>query len=209
MRIAIFEDNKQFRESLSLFIKLSEGYEVVGLFSNTVHVVEDVRECIPDIVIMDIDIPGSKGYDAVKMIKQFFPEMDIIMFTVFDDAESIFKSLQNGAVGYLLKNTDPQQMIEAIQEVKRGGSPITPSIARKVVAYFSQQHQTQKPSINLSPREIQLLNALVHGSSYAKIASDFMISIDTVRSHIRNIYEKLQVNSKTQAIFKARNENII
>jgi DNA-binding NarL/FixJ family response regulator len=174
-----------------------------------VHVVEDVRECIPDIVIMDIDIPGSKGYDAVKMIKQFFPEMDIIMFTVFDDADSIFKSLQNGAVGYLLKNTNPQQMIEAIQEVKRGGSPITPSIARKVVAYFSQQHQTQKPSINLSPREIQLLNALVHGSSYAKIASDFMISIDTVRSHIRNIYEKLQVNSKTQAIFKARNENII
>lgn len=208
MRIAIFEDNQAFRESLVLLLGMQPDMEVVGMFHNTIHVVEEVKKCGPDIVIMDIDLPGIPGYDAVRLIKKDFPKVEVIMFTVFDDSERIFLSLQNGASGYLLKNTSPEAMILALYDLQNGGSPITPAIARKVISYFSKQ-SIEPNDYNLSSREIQILQLLVQGNSYQSIGDSLSISIDTVRSHIRKVYEKLQVHSRTQAIHKAQSENLI
>jgi DNA-binding NarL/FixJ family response regulator len=204
IRVAIFEDNFLLRESLFQLISGTAGLSCVGAFANCDEVIFNVKKTSPEVVLMDIQMPGKTGIEGVRMIHEQFPEIKIIMQTVVEDDEKIFASICNGASGYLLKNTTPARLLQAIEEVHSGGAPMTPSIAQKVLEKFRKQSPSSSKELNdLSNREKDVLECLVEGMSYKMIASACKISIDTVRFHIRNIYEKLHVSSKSEAVSKA------
>lgn len=211
INVLLFEDNRDLREGMTFLLQATPGLALIGAFADTSTLEKDIPVLKPDVVLMDIDMPGRSGLDATLVAKALRPETQILMLTVFEDEEKIFQSIRNGASGYLLKRTPPSEIIAAIFDVHQGGSPMTSSIARRVLQYF--QHQapvaTKLQDYNLSPRELEILNSLVKGYSYKLIADEHFISMDTVRSHIRHIYEKLQVNSKTEAVLKALQEKII
>jgi DNA-binding NarL/FixJ family response regulator len=160
-------------------------------------------------VLMDIDMPVVNGLQGLAIVRKHFPEVHVLMLTVFDDNEHIFEAICAGAVGYLLKRTQPARLIEAIQDAHRGGAPMTSSIARKVLTMFAKSNQKSDNQRNLTDREQEILALLVAGNSYKMIAAALRISIDTVRSHIKNIYEKLHVHSQTEAVAKAIREKLI
>ena len=203
-KVAIFEDNSLLRESLYQLIDGSPGLNCVGAFADCDDIIFNIKRSNPQVVLMDIQMPGTNGIDGVKLIKNHFPDIKIIMQTVVEDDEKIFASICNGASGYLLKNTTPARLLQAIEEVNEGGAPMTPSIAQKVLEKFRKQMPAVSQEINeLSDREKQILECLVQGMSYKMIAAECKISVDTVRHHIRNIYDKLHVHSKSEAVIKA------
>jgi DNA-binding NarL/FixJ family response regulator len=206
-RIMIFEDNDRLRESLSYLLKGITGYEVSGDYNNCNEAEMLMRVYKPDVVLMDIDMPGVNGIEGVKKIKETRPETSVIMYTVFEDDEKLFKCLCAGANGYLLKKTPPQKLFEAIQEVLNGGAPMSPSIAKKVLGSFQTRREINK--YQLSAREIEVLQWLIKGYSIKIIASEMKIAFDTVRSHLKNIYQKLHVNCGKEAIAKALSERIV
>ena len=202
--VVIFEDNTLLRESLYQLINGTEGLKCTGAFANCDNIVFNLKKTTPQVLLMDIQMPGINGIDGVKIIKANFPEIKIIMQTVVEDDDKIFASICNGASGYLLKNTTPARLLQAIIEVYEGGAPMTPVIAQKVLDKFRRQSPVSSTELNsLSAREKEILECLVEGMSYKMIASSCKISIDTVRFHIRNIYEKLHVSSKSEAVIKA------
>ena len=209
IKVTLYEDNTSLRESLSKLIEAFPEFELSGSFSNAVNIIENTGKTRPDVILMDIDMPGINGIDAVAIVKAVSPQTQIIMLTVFDNEDKIFSAIRNGASGYLLKHTPPSEIIESIFDVNKGGSPMTANVARKVLQYFQSRPKAQKQDYNLSERELQIVKGLVSGYSYKAIASELFISIDTVRSHIRRIYEKLHVNSKTEAVLKAINEGLV
>jgi DNA-binding NarL/FixJ family response regulator len=213
IRIAIFDDNKNIRESISLLLKTVPGFDVIGSFSHVLDCVDDVRECKPDIVLMDIEMPGMTGIEAVKSIKKEFPHIQVLMQTVFEDDDRVFDSICSGASGYILKNFLNTKLIEAITELQYGGSPMSPSVARKVLNKMQQipQHvkPEQAPDYQLTPREKEVLTCLVNGQSYKMIAADLNISYETVRSHVKKIYEKLHVASLTEVVAKAIHQRLV
>jgi DNA-binding NarL/FixJ family response regulator len=210
IRVTIFEDNKNLRDSLFQLINGSAGFTCVGAFPNCNELLDDVRKSKPDVVLMDIGMPGMSGIDAVYVIKENFPEVKILMETIFEEDEKIFASICNGAEGYILKNTSPSRILEAIQEIHEGGAPMTPSIASKVLKMFKSQNISVKSQTDeLTLREKEILSCLVEGMSYKMIAENCFISIDTVNNHIRNIYKKLQVHSKGEAVAKAIKGKIV
>jgi DNA-binding NarL/FixJ family response regulator len=206
IRIAIFDDNDAIRNSLYQLLHHTPGLEVTAMFNNCVDAVQKIEDSLPRVVLMDIDMPQLSGIEAVKTIKKSFPAIDIIMFTVFEDEEKIFNALQAGATGYLLKKTQPVKIIEAIQEVVAGGAPMTASIARKVMFFFNQQAAQQSNKDVLSAREQDVLKGLIEGFSYKMIAAHLNISVETVRTYIKRIYDKMHVNSMTEAVAKALKE---
>ncbi len=204
IKVVIFEDNQLLRESLFQLINGTEGYSCTGTFPNCNDIIYNIKKTEPQVVLMDIQMPGKTGIEGVKMIKENFPEIKVIMQTVVEDEEKIFASICNGASGYLLKNTTPSRLLEAIKEVNEGGAPMTPAIAQKVIEKFRKQSPSSSDEMNsLTDREKEILECLVEGMSYKMIAANCEIAIDTVRFHIRNIYEKLHVNSKSEAVVKA------
>jgi DNA-binding NarL/FixJ family response regulator len=211
IRVLLYEDNRDLREGMTFLLQATPGLLLVGAFADTGKLEMHIPELKPDVVLMDIDMPGRSGLDATPVVKALRPETQILMLTVFDDEEKIFQAIRNGASGYLLKQTPPAEIIAAIFDVHKGGSPMTSTIARRVLHFFQQQApDIQKQNdYDLSPREQDILHSLVKGYSYKMIAEEHFISIDTVRSHIRHIYEKLHVNSKTEAVLKALKEKII
>ncbi|HUR29791.1 MAG TPA: response regulator transcription factor [Saprospiraceae bacterium] len=210
IRVVIFEDNQSLRVGLYQLINGSEGYECVGAFENCSSLLKNIRESQPDIVLMDIAMPGMNGIEAVKIIREKYPELKIMMQTIFQDNDKIFDSILAGANGYILKNTSPSRILEAIREIYEGGAPMSPSVATKVLKMVSSPKPVlTKDSFNLTDREIEILHCLVQGMSYKLIADECAISIDTVRTHIRNIYEKLQVHSKGEAVLTAIKRNIV
>lgn len=209
IKVAIFEDNQLLRESLLQLINGTSGYACIGAFPNCNDIIYNIKKTVPQVVLMDIQMPGKTGIEGAKMIKENFPEIKVIMQTVVEDEEKIFASICNGASGYLLKNTTPSRLLEAITEVYQGGAPMTPSIAQKVLEKFRKQSPSHDELNNLSDREKQILECLVEGMSYKMIATACEIAIDTVRFHIRHIYEKLHVNSKSEAVVKAIRGKII
>ena len=200
--LAIVEDDDTIREGLRILIDGSPGFTCIATYTNGNDAMIGLPEIEPDVVLMDIDIPGPSGIECILSLKAMKLQMTFIMLTVFEDTDAIFKSLSAGASGYLLKQTPPAKLLDAVQEVYRGGSPMSNEIARKVVESFQKPKVITEPGMELTNREEELLSYLAKGYLYKEIANNMFISIDTVRSHIRHIYEKLQVNTRTEATLK-------
>ncbi|MEO6132472.1 MAG: response regulator transcription factor [Saprospiraceae bacterium] len=210
IRVTIFEDNHSLRNGLSQLIDGNAGYECVGAFEDCSNLFQHIEDTHPDVILMDIEMPGISGIEAVKMLREKYPEIKILMQTIFEENEKIFQSIFNGASGYILKNTSSSRILEAITETFEGGAPMSPSIATKVLKMVQQPNgKTKHETFNLSVREIEILSCLVKGMSYKLIADVCFISIDTVRGHIRHIYDKLHVHSKSEAVVKAIKGNIV
>ena len=213
LRIAIFDDNKNIRESITLLLRTEPGFDVVGSYSHVLDCVDDIKESNPHIVLMDIEMPAMTGIEAVRAIKKELPHVQVLMQTVFEDDDRVFDSICAGASGYILKNHLNTKLIESIRELQYGGSPMSPSIARKVLGKLQQLPQyikpEQAPDYHLTTREKEVLTCLVNGSSYKMIAADLHISYETVRSHVKKIYEKLHVASLTEVVAKAINQRIV
>ena len=210
IRVAIFEDNRNLRESLFNLLETSDQFTCVGAFANCERVVENIEETQPDVILMDIEMPGLSGIEAIKVLKENFPDIKVLMETIFEDNNKIFDSICNGAEGYILKNTPPALILSAIKEIYEGGAPMTPSVASKVLKMFKKNStSTLKEELDLTEREKEILKSLVEGMSYKMIAATYFISIDTVSGHIKNIYKKLQVHSKSEAVAKAIRGRIV
>lgn len=211
IKIAVFDDNAYRRESLCLLINSSPKMICTGAFFDCSNVITDVRKSNPDIVLMDIDMPNVNGIEGVKLIKINFPKVQVLMQTVFEDDDKIFASICAGASGYILKKSSPAQLLQAIEDVYNGDAAMTASIARKVLTAFQKNIfiDEQNHQINLTPREKEVLGYLVKGYSHKMVASACVLSIHTVNTHIKKIYEKLQVNSVAEAVVKALNQKLI
>lgn len=202
IKIALVEDDKKVREGLNALICGTPGYNCIAAYANAEEALEELPEHKPDVVLMDINLPGMSGIECVKTLKARQPDLQIIMLTVYEDDDLIFQSLAAGAVGYILKKTPPAKLLEAIEEVHRGGSFMSSQIARRVVEVFRQKDLSAKNTAALSHRENEILSCLAKGYRYKEIAGLSGISIETVRTHIRHIYEKLHVHSRTEAVLK-------
>jgi DNA-binding NarL/FixJ family response regulator len=209
IKLLIYEDNPQLREGLTMLIDGSEGFSVLAAFRNCSNVAQEIKTFRPDVVLMDIDMPGVNGLEGLKIIRQNDEQVKVLMLTVFDDHQNIFEALKSGANGYILKKTPPAKLLEYIQEASTGGAPMTSSVAAQVLKMFSQIHPATENDYNLTDREKEVLQWLVNGYSYKMIASEMFIAMDTVRSHIKKIYEKLHVNSKSEAVAKAFRDKIV
>ncbi|MBH2004107.1 MAG: response regulator transcription factor [Sphingobacteriia bacterium] len=209
IKVLIYEDNPQLREGLTMLIDGSDGFRVLASFKNCNNVVDEVAAFKPDVVLMDIDMPGTNGVDGLKLIREVNADVKVLMLTVFDDNKNVFESIRSGANGYILKKTAPARLLEYIAEAASGGAPMTASIATQVLKMFSSMNNEKGEDYNLSDREKQVLQFLVNGYSYKMIAAEMIIAIDTVRSHIKKIYDKLHVNSKSEAVAKAFKDKII
>ena len=210
IRVAIFEDNRSLLDSLTAMIGGTAGFECVGSYPNCNNILKNISHVNPHVVLMDIEMPGINGIEAVSMIKAEYPEIKILMETIFDDDEKIFNSICAGAEGYILKHTSPAEILEAIEEIHKGGSPMTPSIANRVLKMVKNRPETgNKESFDLTDREKEILTCLVKGMSYKMVADTCFISIETVNVHIKNIYRKLQVHSKSEAVAKAIKGRIV
>jgi DNA-binding NarL/FixJ family response regulator len=202
IKVAIVEDNNTLRHSLESLLASAEGMECVAMMSNLRNVVSELNKSKPDVVLMDIGLPDISGIEGVRTVKANFPSVQILMFTVFEDDEKIFDAIRNGASGYLLKKSSSSDIIDAIRELQAGGAPMSAAIARKVIQSFQSVTPSAITDYDLTAREKEILYSLVDGLSYKKIAEKYFISISTVRTHITNIYEKLHVHSKAQAVAK-------
>ena len=210
IKVTIFEDSKHLRESLYYLISGTEGFMCTGAFPDGNDLAFQLKRTLPDVVLMDIEMPGMNGIDAVKLIKQNFPSVQVLMQTIFHDDDNIFNAICAGASGYILKTTSPAGYMEAIKDVYNGGSPMTGSIARRVLELF-QKNITPANTNNyqLTPKEKEILQQLVKGKSFKMIADTLGSTYETVRTHMKNIYVKLHVNSNTEAVSKALQEKIV
>ncbi len=210
IRVALFEDIKEIRELLSETIENCEGLLMTGAYANANDALKVMKRDRPDVVLMDIQMSGISGIEAVRTIKASFPEIQILMQTVFEDNARIFAAICAGASGYILKDASPERYLDAIIEVSQGGAPMSPVIARKVLTMFQGQNTAapKEEYHELSPTEQKVLGCLVRGLSYKLIADECKISISTVNFHLKNIYRKLHVNSATEAISKALRQQL-
>ena len=201
--LAIVEDLLEVREGLEQFISLNPEFTILDTFQTAEDALRDLPRLNPDIVIMDINLPGMSGIECIRQIKKKVPGTQFMMFTVYENDEKVFEALKAGASGYLLKNTGLLQLIEALKELHKGGSPMSASIARKLVSLFQEERAAAQPDTGLSKRENEILQLLSRGLLYKEIADELCIAVGTVRQHIHNIYEKLHVQNRTEAINKA------
>ncbi len=211
IRVAIFEDNKHLRETFELLLNNTDGFTCSGAWPDCRNIITNLEVYPSDIVLMDIEMPGMNGIEATKLVKQHFPKINILIQTVFFEDEYIFNAICAGASGYILKSTTPDGYIEAIRDVQAGGSPMTPGIARRVLELFKTNLQPANPEqdYDLTPQEKKVLKLLVEGKSYKLIAQELFVSVDTVKTHIRNIYAKLQVHSGTEAVSLALRDKLV
>lgn len=208
-RVVIFDDNKSRRDSLQALISMYDDLVFAGMFENCVDVERNIAETKPDVVLMDIEMPVVNGLEGVLIIHQKFPNIAVIMQTVFEDDDKVFESLRFGACGYILKKTSPDKIIEAIRDAREGGAPMTPAIAQRVLNYFIRKQPIATNDYELTNREKEILGLLVEGKSYKMIASETNTSYHTVNAHIRKIYDKLHVHSVSEAVSKALKERLI
>ena len=200
--VSIVEDNDKLRATLARVLNRAEGFRCLSQYANAEDALKDLPQVRPDVVLMDINLPGMNGVQCVRQLKALLPEIQVMMLTVYEDTENIFNALAAGAGGYMLKRTSSKELLEAIQDVQRGGSPMTMHIARKVVQSFQHTAASAQPTENLSEREQQVLDCLTQGLMYKEIAEKLGISYETVHTYIRRIYEKLQVRTRTEAVAK-------
>lgn len=209
--VGIVEDDRSLREGLGLLISATPGYGCSQMFGSVEEALRNLGndESLPDILLLDIHLPGMLGSDGVKLFREKFPTMQVLMLTIYAEQDKIFESICNGACGYLLKKTPPAKLLEAIREAHEGGAPMSPEIARKVVTLFQATKPPEKLEEQLTQQEVKLLQLLADGHSYQSAAGQLNISVNTVRNYIRSIYEKLHVHSKNEAVSKALRSGII
>jgi len=211
IRVAVFEDNKHLRETFKLLLNSTGGFTCAGAWPDCRNLITNLEVSPCDIVLMDIEMPGMNGIEATKHVKEHFPKINILIQTVFFEDEYIFNAICAGASGYILKSTTPDGYIEAIKDVQAGGSPMTPGIARRVLELFKDKLKPSAPAndYNLTAQEKKVLQLLVSGKSYKMIATDLFVSVDTVKTHIRNTYAKLHVHSGTEAVSLALRDKLV
>jgi DNA-binding NarL/FixJ family response regulator len=211
LKVSIIEDNNTIREGLAALINGTTGYSCVGSFGDCESFLAKLSSLDVDVVLMDIGLPGISGIDGIVRAKKIKPDLNILMLTIYEDSQSVFKALCAGACGYLVKKTPPSRLLEAIKDAFEGGAPMSSLIARQVINVFQQTQGKvqQEEDSGLSSREIEVLTSLSDGNNYQEIADRLFISVDTVRHHIRNIYRKLHVHSQSEAVAKAIRKGLI
>jgi DNA-binding NarL/FixJ family response regulator len=209
IRVAIVEDQPATREGLAMLINGTPGYQCVGTFRSVEEALRLLSQKLPNILLLDIHLPGMPGSEGVRLLKEQYPSVQILMLTIYSEEEMVFESLCNGAVGYLLKKTPPARLLEAIREAHEGGSPMSPVIARKVVRLFQKTGPPEAIEHQLTPQEVRLLELLSKGTTYQAVADQLHIHIGTVRTYVNSIYRKLHVHSKAEAVRKALKSGII
>lgn len=205
-KVAVLDTDHEFRQGLCHFLNFSPGFQSIGTFERPVGMLEQLVQCRPDVVLIDIEMVEIDGFGFIKCIKAYFPELPIIVLTALECEEGIFKAMQAGANGYLLKKTPPYQILEALKEVTDGGVPMTASVVRKIMQHFFGKTQI---AYHLTPKEKEVLKGLTRGLSYKLIAAELQIGITTVRTHLKSIYEKLHVNSNVEAVAKALRDSLV
>jgi DNA-binding NarL/FixJ family response regulator len=202
IKVSIVDDDDGIRSSLASLIRRAPSLKLMGDYADAETALKELPRKEPDVVLMDINLPGMNGVECVRQLKNALPKLQVLMLTVYEDSDSLFKSFRAGASGYLLKRTASARLLEAIKDVHEGGSPMTPQLARRVVQFFSAPVQEDSPFSKLTPGEREFLDQLANGYTYKEIADRMKITIDTVRSYVRTVYEKLHVHSRTEAVVK-------
>ena len=203
IRVAIVEDLRDIREGLAQLINATPGYRCTGVYASMEEAIEKIPHNLPDLVLSDIGLPGMDGISGIAILKARFPELLILMLTVYDDNERIFDALCAGACGYLLKKTPWPKLVDALREAVEGGSPMSPEVARRVINLFREIKPPKEATHELTPHEVRLLRMLVEGHSYKTAANELHVSVNTIKFHLRHIYDKLQVHTKSEAVAKA------
>ena len=209
IRVAIVEDRREIRDSLGILIGGTEGFHCLGLFRTMEEALPAILRDPPDVVLLDIGLPGMSGIEGARLLKERHPGLAILTLTIYDDDERVFEALCAGACGYLLKNTPPSRLLEALREAVQGGAPMSPQVARKVVAVFRQIRPPEQTDYDLTPHEARLLKLLVEGHNYKTAARELGVTVNTISFHMRRVYEKLQVHSKSEAVAKALRSGLV
>jgi DNA-binding NarL/FixJ family response regulator len=209
IRAAIVEDRRDIREGLRLLIGGTDGFECTGSYRSMEEALPRMEQARPDVALIDIGLPGMSGIEGIRILKQRHPEVHLIMLTVYDDDDRIFQALCAGASGYLLKKTQPARLLESLREAVAGGAPMSPEVAHRVIELFRRVRPPAKAEYNLTPHETRILRLLVDGHNYKTAAREVNVSVNTIAFHIKHIYEKLQVHSKTEAVAKALRSGLL
>ena len=203
IRVAIIEDQRDIRECLTFLVNGTEGYSCTGSYRTMEEALEKIGHQLPDIVLSDIGLPGMDGIEGIKVLKERHPTLLVLMLTVYDDDERIFDAMCAGASGYLLKKTPPARLIESLREAVQGGAPMSPEVARRVIALFREIRPPERADYELTPHETRVLKLFVEGHNYKTAAAELGVSVNTINFHVRSIYEKLQVHTRSEAVAKA------
>jgi DNA-binding NarL/FixJ family response regulator len=209
IRVAIIEDRREIREGLGTLISFTDGFECTGKYGSMEEALPRLKHNAPDVVLSDIGLPGMDGIEGIKRLKEYHPNLTILMLSVYEDDDRIFQALCAGACGYLLKKTPPTKILESLREAVSGGSPMSPEVARKVITLFRDFRPPEAVDYDLSPHELRLLKLLVEGHSYKTAALELRVSVNTISFHLKSIYEKLQVHSKSEAVAKALQHRLV
>lgn len=209
IKTAVVEDMRNIREGLTMLINFTDGFECSGSYRSMEEAIPRLRREVPDVLLSDIGLPGMSGIEGVKILKEQFPQMTVLMLTVYDDDERIFDALCAGASGYLLKRTSPAKLIENIREAVSGGAPMSPEVAMRVIKLFRDIRPPERVDYDLTPHETRLLKLIVEGHNYTTAAEELRVSYNTIKFHMRHIYEKLQVHSKSEAVAKALQNRLV
>jgi DNA-binding NarL/FixJ family response regulator len=209
IKVAIIEDRREIREGLATLIDGTEGFHCTGSFRSMEEALARIGHDLPDVVLNDIGLPGMSGIEGIKILRERYPDLQILMLTVYDDDERIFDAICAGACGYLLKKTPPARLLECLQEAVAGGAPMSPEVARRVVTLFREVRPPERADYDLTPHEIRLLKLFVEGHNYKTAAAELGVTVHTVSFHLRSIYDKLQVHSKTEAVAKALRDRLV
>lgn len=209
IKIAIIEDQREIREGLAMLIGMTPGYRCTGSYRSMEEALEKIASDFPDVVLSDIGLPGMDGIEGIRILKERHPDLLALVLSVYDDDERIFDALCAGACGYLLKKTPPARLIESLREAAGGGAPMSPEVARRVITLFRDFRPPERADYQLTPHETRLLKLLVEGHNYKTAAAELKVSVNTVSFHLRKIYEKLQVHSKSEAVAKALRDRLV
>lgn len=209
IRVAIVEDDRQIRECLTLLVSGTDGYICTGSYRSMEDALDKVTKQPPDVLLSDIGLPGMTGIEGVRLLKERHPDLLVLMLTVYDDDERIFDAMCAGACGYLLKKTPPARLLESLREVVAGGAPMSPEVARRVITLFRDIRPPERAEYHLTPHETRLLKLFVEGHNYKTAAAELKVSVNTVNFHVRSIYDKLQVHSRSEAVVKALRNRLV
>jgi DNA-binding NarL/FixJ family response regulator len=205
----VVEDQRDLREGLQILINFTPGFKCLGAFRTMEEAISRIKYDLPDVVLSDIGLPGMSGIEGIKILKELYPDLIILVLTVYDDNEKIFDALCAGASGYLLKQTDPAELLKSVKEAVAGGAPMSPEVAARVIKLFREVRPPERVDYDLTPHELRLLKLLVEGHNYVTASEELKVSYNTIKFHVRNIYDKLQVHSKSEAVAIAMRDRLI